>query len=51
MLTSQAVTAAHGIPVGYGTLVVVYIALGAATAWILRRLSRMELAVPEGAPV
>jgi cytochrome d ubiquinol oxidase subunit I len=47
MLTSQAVTAAHGIAVGYGALVAVYIALAGATAWILRRLSRMELEVPQ----
>jgi cytochrome d ubiquinol oxidase subunit I len=44
MLTAQAVTAARGIPVGYTTLVIVYLTLATATAWILRRLSRMPLA-------
>ncbi|MEA2211349.1 MAG: cytochrome bd ubiquinol oxidase subunit [Solirubrobacteraceae bacterium] len=44
MLTAQAVTAARGIPVGYATLVIVYLTLATATAWILRRLSRMPLA-------
>jgi cytochrome d ubiquinol oxidase subunit I len=43
MRTSQAVTGAGGIPVGYATLVVVYTALGFAVAWILRRLERRPL--------
>jgi cytochrome d ubiquinol oxidase subunit I len=43
MRTSEAVTGADGIPVGYGTLVVVYIGLYAAVAWFLRRLSRIPL--------
>jgi cytochrome d ubiquinol oxidase subunit I len=43
MRTSQAVTGAGGIPVGYATLVVVYLALGFAVAWILRRLGRRPL--------
>ena len=38
MRTSEAVTGAGGIPVGYATLVVVYLALAVAVAWILRRL-------------
>src|SRR3954447_13336476 len=38
MRTSAAVTGADGIPVGYGTLVAVYVALGGAVWWILRRL-------------
>jgi cytochrome d ubiquinol oxidase subunit I len=48
MRTSQAVTGASGIPVGYGTLVAVYIGVAAAVAWILRRLARapMEPAEP-----
>ncbi|HEX4520486.1 MAG TPA: cytochrome ubiquinol oxidase subunit I [Gaiellaceae bacterium] len=41
MRTSDAVTGAHGIPVGYGTLVIVYLALGLGVAWVLRRLQRM----------
>jgi cytochrome bd ubiquinol oxidase subunit I len=43
MRTEEAVTGADGIPVGYATLVVVYAGLIAATAWILRRLSRTPL--------
>jgi cytochrome d ubiquinol oxidase subunit I len=43
MLTSQAVTGAGGIVVGYGTLVVVYAAVAVAVAWILRRLARAPL--------
>jgi cytochrome d ubiquinol oxidase subunit I len=41
--TSQAVTGAKGIPVAYATLALVYLALGAAVAWILRRLARAPL--------
>jgi cytochrome bd ubiquinol oxidase subunit I len=43
MRTSQAVTGASGIPVGYGTLVLVYALLVAAVAWILWRLARKPL--------
>jgi cytochrome bd ubiquinol oxidase subunit I len=43
MLNSQAVTGAGGLPVGYGTLVVVYIAVACAVVWILRRLARAPL--------
>jgi len=43
MLTSQAVTGANGIPVGYGTLALIYVGVVAATAWILRRLARAPL--------
>jgi cytochrome bd ubiquinol oxidase subunit I len=39
MRTSEAATAAGGIPIGYATLVLVYLALAAAVAWILRRLA------------
>ena len=46
MRTSQAVTGASGIPVGYGTLVVVYIVLAGAVAWILRRLAHRPLDAP-----
>ena len=45
MRTSAAVTGAHGIPVGYGTLVVVYLGLAGAAAWMLRRFSRVPLEV------
>jgi len=43
MRTEQAVTGAHGIPVGYATLALVYLGLVVAVAWILRRLSRVPL--------
>ena len=45
MRTEDAVTGADGIPVGYATLVVVYVALAAALAWMLRRLARAPLEV------
>jgi cytochrome bd ubiquinol oxidase subunit I len=41
MPTVDAVTGASGIPVGYGTLIVTYVAVAFAVAWILRRLARM----------
>ena len=40
MRTRDAVTGADGIPVGYGTLVVVYIGLFTAALFMLRRLAR-----------
>jgi cytochrome d ubiquinol oxidase subunit I len=40
MRVSDAVTGAKGIPVGYGTLVVVYLALGSVALFMLRRLAR-----------
>ena len=43
MRTSAAVTGAHGIPIGYGTLIVVYLLLAGALAWTLRRLGRAPL--------
>ena len=43
MLTSEAVTGAGGIPVGYATLALVYAGLAVATGWILVRLARMPL--------
>jgi cytochrome bd ubiquinol oxidase subunit I len=43
MRTSQAVTGAGGIPVGYGTLALVYAGLIAAIAWVLRRIARAPL--------
>jgi cytochrome d ubiquinol oxidase subunit I len=56
MRTSEAVTGASGIPVGYATLALVYAGLAVAVAWLLRRLGRapMEpyesIAGGEGAP-
>jgi cytochrome d ubiquinol oxidase subunit I len=46
MRTSEAVTSAGGIPVGYATLALVYVALAIAVAWVLRRLSRIPLEEP-----
>jgi len=43
MRTSEAVTGASGIPVGYATLALVYAGLGLAVIWILRRLGRAPL--------
>jgi cytochrome d ubiquinol oxidase subunit I len=43
MRTSEAVTGASGIPVGYGALATVYLALAAGVAWVLLRLYRAEL--------
>ena len=49
MRTSQAVTGAGGLPVGYGTLAVVYVGVALAVAWILRRLAHAPLELPEAA--
>jgi cytochrome d ubiquinol oxidase subunit I len=43
MRTSEAVTGAGGIPVGYGTLVAVYAGLAAAITWMLRRFRQLPL--------
>ena len=43
MRTSEAVTGAGGIPVGYATLALVYLGLALAIAWILHRLARAPL--------
>src|SRR5262249_27123749 len=40
MRTSQAVTGAGALPVGYATLALTYVGVAIAVAWILRRLSR-----------
>jgi cytochrome bd ubiquinol oxidase subunit I len=40
MRTEQAVTGAEGIPIGYATLVVVYIGLASVAFYMLRRLAR-----------
>jgi cytochrome d ubiquinol oxidase subunit I len=49
MRTSQAVTAAHGLWVAYVILLVVYVMLAAAVAWLLRRLAGQPPAVEVGA--
>jgi cytochrome d ubiquinol oxidase subunit I len=46
MRTRDAVTGADGIPVGYGTLALVYVGVAAAVVWILRRLARAPLETP-----
>jgi cytochrome d ubiquinol oxidase subunit I len=46
MRTREAVTGAGGIPVGYATLVIVYLGLAAAVVWLLRRLARVPLEIP-----
>jgi cytochrome d ubiquinol oxidase subunit I len=46
MLTRQAVTGASGVPVGYATLVAVYLLVVGAVAWILRRLARAPMRLP-----
>jgi cytochrome d ubiquinol oxidase subunit I len=55
MRVKDAVTGADGIPVGYVTLVVVYIALGGVALFMLRRLARKppeaELAAGAGIEV
>jgi cytochrome d ubiquinol oxidase subunit I len=43
MPTVDAVTGAGGIPVGYGVLVLTYVAVGVGVAWVLRRLARAPL--------
>ena len=50
MLTSQAVTGASGIPVGYATLALVYLGVAVAVVWILRRLARAPLNTHEPPP-
>jgi cytochrome bd ubiquinol oxidase subunit I len=49
MRTTEAVTGANGIPVGYATLALVYLGLAAAVAWVLTRLGRAPLELPDGA--
>jgi cytochrome bd ubiquinol oxidase subunit I len=40
MRTSQAVTSANGLEVGYVVLIAVYVSLGVGVVWLLRRLAR-----------
>jgi cytochrome bd ubiquinol oxidase subunit I len=49
MRTSEAVTGASGIPVGYATLALVYAGLGAAVLWVLLRLARAPLETSDAA--
>jgi cytochrome d ubiquinol oxidase subunit I len=51
MRTSEAVTGAGGIPIGYATLVVVYVGVAAGLIWVLRRLAAMPMQAPgDGEP-
>jgi cytochrome bd ubiquinol oxidase subunit I len=43
MRTTQAVTGAGGIPIGYGALAAIYVALAAGVGWVLLRLQRAPL--------
>ena len=45
MRTSQAVTGASGITVGYGMLAAVYLGLAIAVGWLLHRFSRVPVEV------
>jgi cytochrome d ubiquinol oxidase subunit I len=45
MRTEQAVTGADGVPVGYATLVIVYLSLAAIAGVMLRRLARRPMEV------
>jgi cytochrome bd ubiquinol oxidase subunit I len=47
MTTSEAVTGASGIPVGYAALALVYAGVVVATAWVLRRLAATPLPGPD----
>jgi cytochrome d ubiquinol oxidase subunit I len=49
MRTSQAVTGAGALPVGYATLALTYVGVAFALAWILRRLARAPQAPPVAA--
>ena len=51
MTTESAVTGARGIPLGYGTLVVVYAALVAGVVWGLRYLARRPFEPTRGETV
>jgi cytochrome bd ubiquinol oxidase subunit I len=50
MRTSEAVTGAGGIPIGYATLALVYLGVGIGVAWILRRLARAPPELPATTP-
>jgi len=41
--TTDAVTGADGIPVGYATLALVYLALAVAVLWLMRRIARTPI--------
>jgi cytochrome d ubiquinol oxidase subunit I len=47
MPTADAVTGAGGIPLGYATLWIIYLAVGVGVVWILRRLARTGVGLQE----
>jgi cytochrome d ubiquinol oxidase subunit I len=51
MRTTEAVTGATSVPVGYATIAAVYAGLAAMVIWLLRRLARnpIESELPPGA--
>ena len=49
MRTSQAVTGAGGLPIGYATLALAYVGVAAGVVWILRRLSAAPMETPASA--
>jgi cytochrome bd ubiquinol oxidase subunit I len=53
MRTSEAVTGASGLPIGYATLLAAYLGVAIAVVWILRRLARspLESSAPSTAPL
>jgi cytochrome d ubiquinol oxidase subunit I len=46
MRTSQAVTGAGALPIGYATLALTYLGVAIAVVWILRRLARAGQPAP-----
>lgn len=50
MRTSEAVTGAGSVPVGYAVLAAVYLGLGAVVVWLLRRLAGRPVELEGGAP-
>jgi len=47
MTTTEAVTRARGVPVGYGLLAGAYVLVACGVAWVLRRLAGAPLAGPD----
>jgi cytochrome d ubiquinol oxidase subunit I len=43
MRTAEAVTGAHGVPIGFATLGASYLVVAIGLAWVLRRLARIPL--------
>ncbi len=47
MPTADAVTGAHGIPIGYGALAASYLVVACGLVWVLRRLALSPLKLPQ----